>query len=228
MFVGMFVGDEPAAPLVLGKVIGRRRLDQRVGQHLLERSAGNIPGSERACERVWIVAAHRLDPRGFKRHAVDGPPGGRLLVARTDPFFAKRFLAAGKEAQIVAHAVSKLRDKARQPTVVIAVPVTQNEPVEPLGLDAEQGKVAHEHLGRVAEIEQVLAGPAALLDLRCNDRPHSPARVEFRLLRIRPTCSIATSGCVAFGMNWSNTESTTTRTDSDCTTGAVKGSADGI
>jgi hypothetical protein len=43
---------------------------------------------------------------------------------------------------------------------------------------------------------------------------------------MRPTCSIVTIGCVAFGMNWSNTESTTTRTDSDSTTGALNGSID--
>ena len=48
---------------------------------------------------------------------------------------------------------------------MIAVTVTQNEPVEPLGLDAEQGNVAHEHLGRVAEIEQVLAGSGRALGL---------------------------------------------------------------
>src|SRR6266446_2845197 len=61
-------------------------------------------------------------------------------------------------------------------------------------------------------------------DSRCNDRPHSPAKVEFRLLRMRPTCSIVTVGWVAFGMNWSNTESTTTRTDKDSTNGGLNAS----
>ena len=59
---------------------------------------------------------------------------------------------------------------------------------------------------------------------RCNDRPHSPASVEFKLLWRRPTCSIVHIGCVAFGINWSKTESTTTRTDRDETTGALNGS----
>src|SRR5258708_35082306 len=42
---------------------------------------------------------------------------------------------------------------------------------------------------------------------------------------MRLTCSIATWGCVAFGMNWSKNESTTTRTDSEATCGALNGSA---
>jgi hypothetical protein len=58
----------------------------------------------------------------------------------------------------------------------------------------------------------------------CNDRPHSPASVECKLLRMRPTCSIVH----AFGINWSKTESTTIRTESHETTGALNGSADPI
>ena len=49
-------------------------------------------------------------------------------------------------------------DKARQPTVMVAVPVAQNEPVEPLGLEAEQREIAQQHLGGVAKIEQILPG----------------------------------------------------------------------
>ena len=47
-------------------------------------------------------------------------------------------------------------DKARQPAEMVAVSVAQNEPVEPLGLDAEQSEIAQQHLGRVAEVEEVL------------------------------------------------------------------------
>src|SRR5260370_299161 len=40
---------------------------------------------------------------------------------------------------------------------------------------------------------------------------------------MRLTCAIATKGCVAFGMNRSKYESTTSRTDSRSTSGAVNG-----
>ena len=36
-----------------------------------------------------------------------------------------------------------------------------------------------------------------LLTSRCSDRPYSPAKVEFKLLRMRPTCSIVHIECVA-------------------------------
>jgi hypothetical protein len=48
-------------------------------------------------------------------------------------------------------------DKARQPAEMVAVPVAQNEPVEPFELNAEQTEIPHQHLGRVAEVEEVLA-----------------------------------------------------------------------
>ena len=59
-------------------------------------------------------------------------------------------------AQLVAHAVAIMGDKARQAAVMVAVSVAQNEPVEALGLDPEQSEIPHEHLGGVTEIEQVL------------------------------------------------------------------------
>jgi hypothetical protein len=47
-------------------------------------------------------------------------------------------------------------DKAWQPAVMVAVSVAQNEPVEPLGLDAEQTEIPQQHLRRVAEVEEIL------------------------------------------------------------------------
>jgi len=41
---------------------------------------------------------------------------------------------------------------------MVAVSVAQNEPVEPLGLNAEQIEIPDQHLRRVAEVEQVLTG----------------------------------------------------------------------
>ena len=57
-----------------------------------------------------------------------------------------------------------MRDKASQPTVMIAVPVAEDQPVKALGLDAEQVEIAHQDLRRVAKIEQVLPdGTAGVL-----------------------------------------------------------------
>jgi hypothetical protein len=44
---------------------------------------------------------------------------------------------------------------------MIAMPVAENQPVEPLGLDAEQVEIARQDLGGVSKIEQVLPGRAA-------------------------------------------------------------------
>ena len=43
-----------------------------------------------------------------------------------------------------------------EPAIVVAVSVTENEPVQPVGVDVEQIEIAVEHLRRIAEIEQVL------------------------------------------------------------------------
>jgi hypothetical protein len=138
VLVGMPVGDKASAPLLPGKVIDRGRLDQGVGQYPLERLARDITGGERALQGMCGIAAHGLDAGGFERRAVERAPGDRLLVARADPLLAKILLAAGKKPQIVAHAVPIMGDKARQPAVMVAVSVAQDEPVEPLGLNAEQ------------------------------------------------------------------------------------------
>jgi hypothetical protein len=45
---------------------------------------------------------------------------------------------------------------------MVAVPVAQNEPVEPFGLDAEQDEIPQQHLGRVAKVQQVLPGLACI------------------------------------------------------------------
>ena len=103
MLVGMAVRDQSAAPLGLREMINRRRLNQRIGQHLLEGSARYIARRERAIERVGAVAADRLDTPRMKGISVECTPGGRLFIARADPFLAKGLLAASKEAQIVPH-----------------------------------------------------------------------------------------------------------------------------
>ena len=73
MFVGMPVGDKSPAPLLLGEMIDRGRLDQGVRQYPLERLARDIASGEGALQRVRGVAAHGFDPRGFPRRAVERP-----------------------------------------------------------------------------------------------------------------------------------------------------------
>src|SRR6516165_12584964 len=97
MLVGMPVGDKSPAPLLLGEVIERGRLDQGVGQYPLERLARDVAGGKRALEGMCGIAAHGLDPGGFKRGAVERARGGRHLVSRADPLLAESLLAAGKE-----------------------------------------------------------------------------------------------------------------------------------
>src|SRR5437868_6561263 len=141
MLVGMAVGDEPAAPLGLREMINRGRRNQRIGQDLLEGVARNIARRERAIERVSGVAADRLDTRRMKGILVECSPGGRLFIARANPFLAKGLLAASKEAQIVGHAVAIMRDKARQSTVMVAVAMAEDQSVQALGFDTSSVKL---------------------------------------------------------------------------------------
>src|SRR5437016_3072149 len=118
--------------------------------------ARNVAGGEWALQGTCSIAADGADPRGIECGAVERAPRAWLLLARADPLLAKRLLAAGKELQIPAHAVAIMGDKPWQPTVMVAVSVAQNEPVELLGLDAEQTEIAQQHFGGVAEVEEVL------------------------------------------------------------------------
>src|SRR5438874_1374873 len=156
MLVGMAVRDQPAAPLGLREMVGRSWLNQRIGQDLLEGLARYIARRERAIERVSGVAADRLDTRRMKGILVDCSPGGRLFIARANPFLAKGLLAASKEAQIVGHAVAIMCDKARQSTVVVAVAMAEDQSVQPLGFDTKQREIAYQDLRRVAKIEQIM------------------------------------------------------------------------
>src|SRR5207248_3514628 len=131
-----------------------------IGQDLLEGLARYITRRERAIERVSGVAANRLDTSCFEAGAVESSPGGRLFISRADPFLAKGLLAASKEAQIVPHAVTVMRDKAFQSAVMVAVAMAKDQSVEPLGFDTQQRKIAYQDLRRVAKIEQVLPGRA--------------------------------------------------------------------
>src|SRR5438067_9408696 len=97
MLVGMAVRDQPAAPLSLREMVGGSRFN-RIGQDLLEGSARDIARRERAIERMSGVAANRLDTCGIKHTAVKCSPGGRLVIARADPFLAKGLLATSKQA----------------------------------------------------------------------------------------------------------------------------------
>src|SRR5437660_7543388 len=98
MLVGMAVGDEPAAPLGLRKMINGCGLNQRIRQDLLEGLARDITRREGAIERMGGVTAHRLDTRRMKGILVECTPGGRLFIARADPFLAKGLLATSKQA----------------------------------------------------------------------------------------------------------------------------------
>src|SRR5690242_21854695 len=102
----MAVRDELPAPFGLGEVVGSIGLDQGIGQDLLERSARDIAGRERAIKRVRGLAANRLNTCRMKPIAVERSPGGRLFIARADPFLAKGLLPTSKQADIVPHALA--------------------------------------------------------------------------------------------------------------------------
>src|SRR6516165_212433 len=115
-----------------------------------------MASSERPLQCMCRLAAHGFDAHCLQRCAVERTPGKQLFITRADPFFAKSFLAADKELQILAHAFTIPRDKSRQPAIMVAVTVAQDEPVEPLRLDPEKAEISHQNLGRVTEIEKVL------------------------------------------------------------------------
>ena len=76
-------------------------------------------------------------------------------MAQADPFFTKSFSCRDKGLQIRAHALTILRDKTRQPGIMVAVAVAQDKSLEPLGLDPEKLEISHQDLGRVTEIEKI-------------------------------------------------------------------------
>src|SRR5438094_4943318 len=123
MLVGMPVGDKSPAPLLLGEVINRGRLDQGVGQYPLKRLARDVlPRRTRHRSTPCRPLLHRVP------HDRARPQGARLLVARADPLLAESLLAAGEELQIVTHTIPMIMgDKAGQPAVIVAVSVAQNE-----------------------------------------------------------------------------------------------------
>src|ERR1700758_2923598 len=98
MLVGMTVGHEAAAPLILAEVIRGGWLDQCVGQYPFKRLARDIASGEWAIESMGRIATNRLDLGGLERGAVERSPRGRLFVPRADPFHTKCLLAAGKQA----------------------------------------------------------------------------------------------------------------------------------
>jgi hypothetical protein len=129
MLVWVAVGDQSAAPLGLGEVIGWGWFDQSIGQNPLKRLARYIATGERAIEPMSALAVNRFDFGSLECRSVECSPRGRLFVARADPFLAKGLLPARKQAQIVAHAAPVIRDKACQPAVMVAVPVAEDQAV---------------------------------------------------------------------------------------------------
>src|SRR5215469_13503770 len=89
MLIGMAVRDQAAASLLFGEVIGRRRLDERVGQYPLEGVTRYMAGSKRPLQCMCRFAAHGFNTHCLQRCAVERSPGKRLFIARADPFFAK-------------------------------------------------------------------------------------------------------------------------------------------
>jgi hypothetical protein len=115
VLVRMPIGEQPAAPLLLDEVIGRGRLDKRVGQDPLEGMARDVAGRKRALQGMRRIAAECREPCRFEQRPVERAPGHRLLVARADPFLAKCLLAACEELQVGAQAVAIMGEKPGSP-----------------------------------------------------------------------------------------------------------------
>ena len=117
----------------------------------------NVAGGERTLQGARGIAADGRRPLAARAPRGRARPRISALVARADPFFAKRLLAAGKELQIVAHAVAIMGDKARQPAVMVgSARGLGMSPLSRSGSMLEQTEIPQQHLGGVAEVEEVL------------------------------------------------------------------------
>ena len=128
---------------------------------LLEGIALDIAGGEGAIERQGSLAAHRRNLVRDQRVAVRSTPGQHLRLfprrRRTgrNPAHMKRLLGTDVEAQVVAHPVPVARHETLQAAIVIAVPVAQDQAVQPCRIDVQQFEIPVQDLRRIAEIEQV-------------------------------------------------------------------------
>src|SRR5271166_5348391 len=121
--------------------------DERVFQHSLKGLTGDVAGREGAAKRLRGLTAHRSDSGGLQRLAVERTPGYRFGAAPFDPFLAKVGLAAGEEPQLRAHSCPIVGDEAFEPAIVVAMPVAQNQAVDPAGIEIERLEVPDQHWG---------------------------------------------------------------------------------
>jgi hypothetical protein len=126
-----------------------------VFQHSLEGFSGDVAGRKGAAKRLRRLAAHRGDGRGLQRRAVEPTPGHRVGAAPLDPFFAKIGFASGEELQVRPHSCAIMAHEPLEPAIVVAMPVAQNQAIEPTRVEIEQFEVADQHLRRIPEVQQV-------------------------------------------------------------------------
>src|SRR4051812_6926356 len=102
--------------------------------------------------------------RGGKGGTVRRTDRDRVAAGRTGPFLAEGQAAcAGVQLQRLVQLRPIAADKAGKAAVMVAVRMAEYQAVEPFRLDAEQVKVAVQHLGGETEIEQILIAPTRRL-----------------------------------------------------------------
>ena len=168
MLVRVLVGGETAQPFCFGEVVdtpARIALDERAFQQAFKGLARDAAGREGAAKRVRGVAANGTDTSSFDRPAVERAPGHRLGAPPLDPLFVKSGLATCEEPDVGRHVCSVMGDKPLKPTVVVAMPMAQNQAVDTPGIEVKQVEVADQYFGCKSEIQKIL-GLVARLSVR--------------------------------------------------------------
>ncbi len=168
VLVPMLVRLRLAGQLVCGEVVvhvGMRvaaepvldpDLDPGVGQHMLDAGARDRAGREGvALDDDRILGQHRLDVERLQLAAVERTEIGEAAVGLAQEAVAEIVLAAGIEAQILAHLRPPRFEKPDQPAVMVEMPVAEDQRVHLGRVDFQQLEIVGVNIGGEAEIQQI-------------------------------------------------------------------------
>src|SRR5271169_779480 len=102
-------------------------LDPSIGEHVLDAGARHdARGEGMALDDDWILGQHGFDVQRVELAAVECIEIGQAAVGVAEEAVAKIVLAAGIEAQILAHLRPSRLEEPDQPAVMVEVPMTEN------------------------------------------------------------------------------------------------------
>ena len=181
------VGDLRLAPLVLRQPVGvaavpvlHADLHLAGREHLLERHLRHLAGREGVVGDQRRLLGEGHGHVGL-RERVAVERAEVALLRRGGPLArAERLLAADVERELGPEPALGLAQEAGEPAEMVVVAVAQHQRVERSRVDAEQGRVVDQRLGREAVVDQdvpdLVAAPALDVHREAELADQRPAR----------------------------------------------------